>query len=56
MRTIQSTDEWSLVMTNDYKFGYVFKEYTENEESVSNPEMDDLELKSNIKTDGLFSI
>ena len=28
MRTIQSTDEWSLVMTNDYNFGYAFKEYT----------------------------
>ncbi len=27
---------------------YVFKEYTENEENVSNPEMDDLELKANI--------
>ena len=27
---------------------YVFKEYTENDENVSNPEMDDLELKSNI--------
>ena len=27
---------------------YVFKEYTENEENVSNPEMDELELKSNI--------
>ncbi len=27
---------------------YVFREYTENDENVSNPEMDDLELKSNI--------
>ena len=27
---------------------YVFKEYTENEENVSNPETDDLELKANI--------
>ena len=27
---------------------YVFKEYTENDENVSNPEMDDLELKANI--------
>ena len=27
---------------------YVFKEYTENDENVTNPEMDDLELKANI--------
>ena len=27
---------------------YVFREYTENDENVSNPEMDDLELKANI--------
>lgn len=27
---------------------YVFKEYTENDENVSNPETDDLELKANI--------
>lgn len=34
MRVIQSTDEWSLVMTNDYKFGYVFKEYTRELDGV----------------------
>lgn len=27
---------------------YVFKEYNESEENVSNPETDDLELKANI--------
>lgn len=27
---------------------YVFKEYTENDENVTNPETDDLELKANI--------
>jgi hypothetical protein len=27
---------------------YVFREYTENDENVTNPELDDLELKSNI--------
>ena len=28
MRVIKETDEWSLIMTNDYNFGFVFKEYT----------------------------
>ena len=28
LRVIAENDEWSLVMTNDYNFGFVFKEYT----------------------------
>lgn len=27
-RVLKETDEWYLVMTNDYEFGYLFKEYT----------------------------
>lgn len=30
MRVIAESDEWSLVMTNDYNFGFVFKEYTKD--------------------------
>lgn len=30
LRVLKETDEWSLVMTNDYQFGYVFKEYTKD--------------------------
>lgn len=29
LRVIKEDDEWSLVMTNDYEFGYVYNAYTE---------------------------
>ena len=38
----------SDVLNSSEESVYVFKEYTENDENVTNPEMDDLELKANI--------
>ena len=38
----------SDVLDAHYDSVYVFKEYTENEENVSNPETDDLDMKANI--------
>ena len=40
-------DTSDVLKVNDESI-YVFREYTENDENVSNPEMDDLELKSSI--------
>lgn len=45
---IVNYEDTSDVLDGDEESVYVFKEYTENDENVNNPEMDDLELKANI--------
>ena len=45
---IVNYEDTSDVLDSYEESVYVFREYTENDENVSNPEMDDLELKSNI--------
>lgn len=45
---IVNYEDTSDVLDSYEESVYVFKEYTENDENVSNPEMDDLELKANI--------
>ena len=45
---IVNYEDTSDVLDSYEESVYVFREYTENDENVSNPEMDDLELKANI--------
>lgn len=45
---IVNYEDTSDVLDSYEESVYVFREYTENDENVSNPEMDDLELKDNI--------
>jgi len=44
---IVNYEDTSDVLDSYEESVYVFREYTENDENVSNPEMDDLELKAN---------
>lgn len=45
---IYSLGKFNDIFSNYHENTYLFKEYTENDENVCNPEFDDLELKSNI--------
>lgn len=45
---IVNYEDTSDVLDSNEESVYVFREYTENDENVSNPEMEDLELKANI--------
>ena len=45
---IVNYEDTSDVLDSYEESVYVFREYTENDENVSNPEKDDLELKANI--------
>ena len=33
-RVLKETDDWYLVMTNDYEFGYLYKDYTKEMEGI----------------------